>query len=98
MSTWHLSRQIEGHILNLVNKFKYLDSTVITNNRLNVELDTQLLNVFKAFGDLSIKTYTIVFSTLLYGTATWMVYKADAQKLHVSMMHHLHKVLNVKWW
>ena len=69
-------------------------------------------NVSKAFGglrkqiwlnkDLSIKTkyavyHAIVFSILLYVIETWTVYKADAQRLHVYMIRHLPKLLNVKW-
>ena len=40
----------------------------------------------------------IVLSTFLYGTETWTVYKADCQEIHIFMMHHLHKILNVKSW
>ena len=36
--------------------------------------------------------------TNLYGAETWMVYKADGQRVHIYMMCHLHKILNVKWW
>ena len=74
----------EGLILTQVNKFKYLGSTV-ANIRLDVELDTQMSNASKAFGELrkqiwiskdhSIRIkcavyHAVVLSTLLYGTET----------------------------
>ena len=40
----------------------------------------------------------IVLSTLLYSVETLIVYKADAQRLYIYMMHQLYKILNVKWW
>ena len=48
--TW-LCISIEGQVLTLINKFKFLGFTV-TNNRLDVELNTQTSNVSKAFGGL----------------------------------------------
>ena len=53
--------------------------------------------------NLSTKTkwavyHAIALSTLLCSTETWMVYKVNAQRLHIYMMRHLYKILNVKWW
>ena len=39
----------EGQVLTQVNKYKYLDSTVASNNRLDAKLDTQTTNASKAF-------------------------------------------------
>ena len=48
--------EIKGPVLTQVNKFKYLDSTVVNNNnRQETELNTQTsnaLNAFKSFGGL----------------------------------------------
>ena len=40
---------------------------------------------------------TRVLSTLVYDVKTCKVYKAD-ERLHVYMMRHLPKMLNIKWW
>ena len=95
--------QIEVEVLTQVNKFKYLDSTVASDKKLDAELDTWTLTASKAFGrlrkravvkkDLSIKIkcavyYTIVLISLQYETETW---KADAQRHRIYMIHHFCK-------
>ena len=87
--------------------------TVTNHNRLDIEQDTWMSNPTKAFSeqrkwvwfnkDLSIRTKwvvycTIVLSIFLYGTQTWTIYKADVQRLHVYMIHHMCKILNIEWW
>ena len=104
---------IDGENLALVNRFKYLGTTVTNNNKLDTELEIRMSNASKAFGrlrdrvwdnkDLTIKTKSavyraIVLSALLYGVESWVVYKVTAHKLSAFMMRHLRQILNIKWW
>ena len=45
--------QLESQVLTQINTFKYLGSTVVNNNRLDAELDTQMSKASKAFGGLT---------------------------------------------
>ena len=100
--------QIESQLLTQENKLKYL-VFIVTNNRQEIDLDTQTSNVSKAFGGrmewiwlyrtLSIKTkcveyHAIVLSTFLDHAETWTLYKMDAQILLVYLMRQLNSILN----
>lgn len=104
---------IDGEDLALVDKFKYLGSTISKDNKLDNELEIRISNASRSFGrlrervwnnkDLTIKTKcavyrAIVLSTLLYGVESWVVYRATAHKLSAYMMGHLRRILNIKWW
>ena len=104
---------INNEELASVNKFKYLGSTVMSNNKMDEEINTRMSNASISFGrlkskvwynnDLTFKTKcavyrAIVLSSLLYGAETWPVYKLAAHKFNTFMMRHLRQSLNVKWW
>ena len=104
---------IDNEDLANVNKFKYLGSTVMCNNKMDEEIHTRMSNASISFGrlktkvwynkDLSFKTKctvyrAIVLSSLLYGAETWPVYRIVSHKFNTYMMRHLRQILNVKWW
>ncbi len=104
---------INNEELASVEKFKYLGTTVMNNNKMDDEINTRMSNASISFGrlktkvwynkDLTFKTKcsvyrAIVLSSLLYGAETWPVYKLTAHKFNTYMMRHLRQILNVKWW
>ena len=104
---------IDNEELASVQKFKYLGSTVMSNNKMDEELNTRMSNASASYGRLKQKVWhnkdltfrtkcsvyrAVVLSSLLYGAEAWPVYKLTAHKLNTYMMRHLRQILNVKWW
>ena len=96
-----------------VSRFTYLGSTVTTDAKLDVELQTRMAKASTSFGRLNDRLWrnkdvstkvkcqvyrAVVLSTLLYGTETWAIYKAQVHKLTAFMMKHLRYIMNIRWW
>ncbi|XP_060794630.1 uncharacterized protein LOC132897202 isoform X2 [Neoarius graeffei] len=92
--------------------FKYLGSTISSNNKINKEILNRMGNTSTAFSKLQnhlwnnkhvstkakCKVYrAIVLSTLLYGAETWTIYCHQVKKLHAFMMQHLRAIMGVTW-
>ena len=105
--------KVDDSDITTVKSFKYLGSTVATDNKLDAELQLRKSKASQSFGrlkervwfnkDLSLKTkcavyQAIVLSTLLYGSESWTVYMNQAHNLNSFMMRHLRQILGIKWW
>ena len=98
--------QIDVQVIIQVSKFRYLRFAFANNNRLDAELDTSTSNTSMTFLPVGKATQakqrplhgkvdcTAPYS-LLYSAEIRTVYKANAQRLHVDIMRHFHKILNV---
>ena len=106
------SISVDGHRLNVVDKFTYLGSTLSRNVVIDDEVNARLAKASVAFGRLhknvwnrrgitietKIKVYrAIVLPTLLYGCETWTTYQRHARKLNHYHTTCLRKLLGIKW-
>ena len=103
---------IEGTSLNSVEHFTYLGSVISNDATVNKDLDNRLNRASSAFGRLhkrvwqnhslrlstKIKVYrAVVVPTLLYGCATWVLYRKQIRLLE--QFHHrcLRSIMGIKW-
>ena len=92
--------------------FCYLGSRVTCKNTLDDELAARLAKAGAAFGQLSrrlwkdhgirldtkIQVYrTAILSSLLYGSATWTLYRRHIKKLGNFHMNCLRRISNTRW-
>ena len=106
------SISVDGHRLNVVDKFTYLGSPLSRNAVIDDEVNARLAKASVAFGRLhknvwnrrgitietKIKVYrAIVLPTLLYGCETWTTYQRHARKLNHYHTTCLRKLLGIKW-
>ena len=95
--------------LNSVDKFTYLGSTLSHTFVIDDEINTRLAEASAAFGRLNkivwdrrcittetkIKVYkAVLFTTMLYGCDSWMVYQRHANHFHSTSLRNL---LGIKW-
>ena len=97
-----------GTSLKLVDKFTYLDSSVLSTEK---GIDTQLTKAWTAIDRLSIiwrsdltdkmkRSFfqAAVVSILLYGYTTWTLTKRLEKKLDGNYTRMLRAILNKSWW
>ena len=92
--------------------FKYLGSTVSSNNKIDTEIVNKMGKASTAFAKLQdrlwknkhlsinvkCKVYrAVVLSTLLCGAETRTIYRYQGKKLHAFMMRHLRAIIGVTW-
>ena len=109
-SSPHIS--INGAVLQSVDKFCYLGSTVDNTNSLKSELDIRTGKAATTFGQLrprawsncnlsirvKIQVYmTCVVSVLLYGCETWTTYRYQERRLNAFHMRCLCSILGLSW-
>ncbi|XP_059049895.1 uncharacterized protein LOC131844918 [Achroia grisella] len=103
---------LNGTLLEVVDRFCYLGSTVSNNLSLEAEIDSRIGKAATMFGRLStrvwynkyltIKTKMVVFqasilSILLYGAETWTTYAKQESRLNTFYMRCLRKILGISW-
>ena len=103
---------IEGTSLNSVEHFTYLGSVISNDATVNKDLDNRLTRVSSAFGHLhkrvwqnhslrlstKIQVYhAVVVPTLLYGCATWVLYRKQIRLLERFHQRCLHSIMGIKW-
>ena len=99
---------LDGTPLKLVNKFTYLESSVVSTEN---DIDTRLTKAWKAINRLSIiwksdltdkmkRSFfqAAVTSILLYGCTTWTLTKRLEKKLEDNYTRMLRAILNKSWW
>ncbi|KAJ0183487.1 hypothetical protein K1T71_001463 [Dendrolimus kikuchii] len=101
-----------GRTLEEVSSFKYLGSSVRTDNKLETEISSRIARAAASFGKLrhrvwdshdirlrtKISVYkAIILPILLYATETWCLYKADIGRLDSFHIKCLRSILHVKW-
>ena len=103
---------LNGNILNTVDKFVYLGSTISSTLSLEDELKARIGKAATAFGKLMKRAWenrkltkrtkiliyqTCVLSTLLYGSEAWTLYADQERKLNGFHMRCLRKILRIDW-
>ena len=103
---------IEGTSLNSVEHFTYLGSVISNDTTINKDLDNRLARASSAFGRLhervwqnhslclstKIQVYrAVVVSTLLYGCATWVLYRKQIRLLEQFHQRCLRSIMGIKW-
>ena len=104
--------KIKDQILQAVDKFTYLGSTMSREVHIDDEINTRIAKASAAFGRLrltvwerkgiklctKIKVYrAVVMTTLLYACESWTVYSRHAKALNHFHMTCLRRLMNVKW-
>lgn len=103
---------VEGEVLNVVDKFTYLGSTLSRCVTIDDEVDARIAKASSAFGRLretvwekrgirrstKLRVYkAVVLPTLLYACETWTVYERHAKKLNRFHLNCLKKLLKITW-
>lgn len=103
---------IDGHRLNVVNKFTYLGSSISDEGNMDSEIDSRIAKASAAFGALShrvwkakgirvatkVRVYqAMVMTTLLYGCETWTCYATHNKWLEVFHQRKLREILHIHW-
>ena len=103
---------LQGNVLNTVDKFVYLGSTISSTLSLEEELSSRIGKAATAFGKLrqralentklTTKTKILVYQacvllSLLYGSETWTLYARQEKRLNSFHMRCLRKILGIKW-
>ena len=103
---------IGDHILEVVDKFTYLGSTVSSNLSLDAELNARIGKAATAMARLAkrvwdnpmltlntrMKVYqACVLSTLLYGSEAWTLYMHQERRLNAFHMRNLRRLLGITW-
>ena len=103
---------IEGTSLNSVEHFTYLGSVISNDAIVNKDLDNRLARASSAFGrphkrvwenhslhlSTKIQVYrAVVVPTLLYGCATWVLYRKQIRLLERFHQRCLRSIMGIKW-
>ena len=103
---------VNGHKLQVVDKFTYLGSTLSRAVHIDDEVTARTAKASVAFGrlrtnvwerngirlDTKLKVYkAVVLPTLLYACETWTVYQRHAKKLNHFHLSCLRKLLKIRW-
>ena len=103
---------IESTSLNSVEHFTYLGSVISNDATVNKDIDNRLARTSSAFGRLhkrvwqnhslrlstKIQVYrTVVVPTLLYGCATWVLYRKQIRLLERFHQRCLRSIMGIKW-
>ena len=103
---------IEGTSLNSVEHFTYLGSVISNDATVNKDLDNRLARASSAFGRMhkrvwqnhslrlstKIQVYRpVVVPTLLYGCATWVLYRKQIRLLERFHQRCLRSIIGIKW-
>ncbi|XP_062614292.1 uncharacterized protein LOC134276017 [Saccostrea cucullata] len=103
---------IDEHILEVVDSFIYLGSTISSNLSLDTELNKRIgkaasvmARLGKRVGDnamLTKNTRIVVYkacvlSTLLYGSEAWTLYSRQERRLNTFHMRCLRRILGISW-
>jgi hypothetical protein len=106
------SISVNGHKLNIVDRFTYLGSTLSQAVHIDDEVNLRIARASAAFGRLrtiawdrrgiklstKLKLYAaVVLPSLLYASETWTVYSRHARKLNHFHLSCLRKILKIKW-
>ena len=105
--------KIDGKILNCVDSFTYLGSSLSSSNSLDKEISTRIAKANASYGrlqkrvlcdrGLSIETKCAVYkaavlSALLYGCESWTLYRRHTKLLDPFHQRCLRRIMNIKWF
>ena len=104
---------IDGKLLNAVESFKYLGSTVSNDASFDAEITARIAKATAAFGRLSRRLWTnngiqlstkigvykaAVLTSLLYGCETWTLTRKQVRRLEKFHQTTLRKIARIKWF
>nr|VZH93823.1 unnamed protein product [Spirometra erinaceieuropaei] len=103
---------VNGTLLQVVENFPYLGSTLSRNTKIDDEVANRISKASQAFGRLQstvwnrhglqlntkLKMYkAVILPTLLYGAETWTVYTRQARRLNHFHLSCLRRILRLNW-
>nr|VZI12169.1 unnamed protein product [Spirometra erinaceieuropaei] len=103
---------MNGTLLQVVENFPYLGSTLSRNTKIDDEVANRISKASQAFGRLQhtvwnrhglqlntkLKMYkAVILPTLLYGAVTWTVYTRQARRLNHFHLSCLRRILRLNW-
>ena len=103
---------INGHVLDTIDAFSYLGSTISRNLSIDKEIDTRIGKAATVFNRLRTRAWQnkfltnrtkariydcCVVSALLYGAETWTTYARHERKLNSFHMRCLRNILGIRW-
>ena len=106
------SIQIDGNVLNNVDSFKYLGSTISSNVSLDSELTSRIGKAAGVMSKLTKRVWTnrlltnhtklrvysaCVLSTLLYGAEVWTLYTKQEKRLNSFHLRCIRRILGISW-
>ena len=106
------SFNINDHMLEIVDEFTYLGSTICANLSLDKEIDRRIGKAASTMSKLSkrvwenkcltantkIRIYqACVLSTLLYGSESWTTYMRQERRLNTFHLRCLRRILGIRW-
>lgn len=106
------SINVNNQTLNVVDKFKYLGSTISKNLSLDSEIDTRIGKASTSMARLDERVWNnrnlttntkmrvyraCILSTLLYGSETWPTYTSQERKINAFHMRSLRRILGISW-
>ena len=104
--------KLNDHVLNVVESFTYLGSTISNDLSYNKELNRRIGLACTTFGKLTKRVWenrkltnrtkasvysACVLSTLLYGSETWTLYTSQEKRLNTFHMKCLRKINGISW-
>ena len=105
------SIQVSGETLKVVSSFKYLGSTITSDNRVDKEVSCRIRNACASYGKMEKKLWTrpgirlstkckvykaVVLPALLYSAETYTLYRGHIRRLEAVQQRHLRRVMNIK--
>ena len=105
--------QIDGKVLNNVDSFTYLGSTLSSTTSLDKEISSRISKANASFGRLHKRVWkerglrvdtkcavyrAVVLTALLYGCESWTLYSRHVKLLEQFHQRCLRQILNIKWF
>ena len=104
--------KIDGKILNCVDFFTYLGSSLSSSNSLDKEISTRIVKASASYGRLQKRVWcdrglgletkcavykAVVLSALPYGCESWTLYRRHIKLLDQFHQRYLRRIMNIKW-
>ncbi|KAL8570481.1 hypothetical protein ACOMHN_034516 [Nucella lapillus] len=105
--------KINGKVLNNVDSFTYLGSSLSSSNSLDKEISNRIAKANASYGRLLKRVWNerglkletkcavyraVVLTALLYGCESWTVYRRHVKLLGQFHQRCLRRILNMKWY
>ncbi|KAL8601069.1 hypothetical protein ACOMHN_040770 [Nucella lapillus] len=105
--------KIDGKVLNNVDSFTYLGSSLSSSNSLDKEISNRIAKASASYGRLHKRVWNerglkletkcavyraVVLTALLYGCESWTVYRRHVKLLNQFHQRCLQRILNIEWY
>ena len=103
---------VNGQVLEIVDEFTYLGSTITSDLSLSKEINKRIAKAATTLSKLTKRVWenssltihtkmavyrACVLSTLLYGSESWATYSTQEDRLNAFHMRSLRRILGIKW-